>query len=409
MTIPKEIKDIIDNAVKNGELTKQKRNLVVQMAMSMGVDKNDVYQYIDEAERIKAHTIVIERAPEDEPVIDLTEPTPPPYQPTQKESDGFSIPQKIQDLIALALQDRVLTYKERQIIVSEAVNTGMDESTINRYIDDELAKRLQSYTKEELKHCPACGAQIPLISDECFYCGSALETDSTRKVIKVTGNAANVIQQENQQTAEAQRNIQQCPDCGAPFPLVSHICTHCGHVLHENRGTDYNIRSLIDNIVSCINSLRKAQKPNFVNIFLYNIEIVIIIVGLILLLDYKETLCLARGTGALCGLFLVPIGMFIPLFTNRDWTVKRANKGENPWKISPVEAADIAFYNALVQYEKFASQINTIYGKNAEAQNELARLNNEINTIKKERKNNLISIAIVYAVIIALLITIKCL
>ena len=57
MTIPKEIKDIIDNAVKNGELTKQKRNLVVQMAMSMGVDKNDVYQYIDEAERAKAQKL----------------------------------------------------------------------------------------------------------------------------------------------------------------------------------------------------------------------------------------------------------------------------------------------------------------------------------------------------------------
>ena len=57
MTIPKEIKDIIDNAVKNGELTKQKRNLVVQMAMSMGVDKNDVYQYIDEAERVKAQKL----------------------------------------------------------------------------------------------------------------------------------------------------------------------------------------------------------------------------------------------------------------------------------------------------------------------------------------------------------------
>lgn len=47
MTIPKEITDIIDQLVKSDGLTKQKRNLLVQMAISMGVDKNDIYQYID--------------------------------------------------------------------------------------------------------------------------------------------------------------------------------------------------------------------------------------------------------------------------------------------------------------------------------------------------------------------------
>ncbi|MBQ2097476.1 MAG: hypothetical protein II480_04810, partial [Bacteroidales bacterium] len=77
----------------------------------------------------------------------------------------------IAGLTALALQDRILTYKERQVIVKEAVKEGTSLQEINSYLDDALTERLKSFSKEELKHCPYCGAQIPLLSDVCLFCG----------------------------------------------------------------------------------------------------------------------------------------------------------------------------------------------------------------------------------------------
>ncbi len=55
----------------------------------------------------------------------------------------MAVSKKIVDLTRLALQDRVLTYTERQTIV-------------------------------KLRNCPSCGGQIPLISDQCLYCGTFL-------------------------------------------------------------------------------------------------------------------------------------------------------------------------------------------------------------------------------------------
>ena len=76
------------------------------------------------------------------------------------------------DLIKLALEDRELTFKERQVIVEAAVKEGASVAEINAVLDNMVALRLRSYSKEQLKRCPSCGAQIPLISDDCFYCGA---------------------------------------------------------------------------------------------------------------------------------------------------------------------------------------------------------------------------------------------
>ncbi|MBO7141538.1 MAG: hypothetical protein J6V76_00275, partial [Bacteroidales bacterium] len=86
----------------------------------------------------------------------------------------MKITKKIKRLVDLALSDSVLTYVERQTIVKTAINSGISEKEINQYIDNALRKRLKSYTKEELQHCPFCGAQIPLVSDECLFCGNSL-------------------------------------------------------------------------------------------------------------------------------------------------------------------------------------------------------------------------------------------
>ena len=148
----------------------------------------------------------------------------------------MAISKKILDLAHLALSDRVLTYTERQTIVKAALEEGTPASEINSVLDNMLTQRLKSYTKEELRNCPHCGAQIPLISDTCLFCGGSLNSDSqpTPPTPTVTGAEAEIIQHENLSTAAEHRNIKHCPDCGAPYPLVSNICPQCGHVLHEH-------------------------------------------------------------------------------------------------------------------------------------------------------------------------------
>ena len=47
----------------------------------------------------------------------------------------MAIPKHIIDLTALALQDRVLTFKERQTIIVEALKAGVTAEEINHYID----------------------------------------------------------------------------------------------------------------------------------------------------------------------------------------------------------------------------------------------------------------------------------
>jgi len=80
----------------------------------------------------------------------------------------MAVSKKIVDLTRLALQDRVLTYTERQTIVKVALDEGISEQEINAFLDNMLAQRLKSFTKEELRNCPSCGGQIPLISDQCL-------------------------------------------------------------------------------------------------------------------------------------------------------------------------------------------------------------------------------------------------
>ena len=320
----------------------------------------------------------------------------------------MAIPKKIIDITSLALQDRILTHKERQTIVAEALKMGVDEVEISRFIDTAFSKRLQSYTKEELKRCPSCGAQIPLISDECFYCGCSLEVgDQKRQVIQVAGSAADIIRAENQQTADEQQNIQQCPDCGAPFPLVSHICTHCGHVLHAQVGSELNIKQLLSNINASIDALRNAPKPGFFRILWFNIEVVLFFMGLILVLGRSgNDLCSPRDFYQTCGFSLFVICALTVMFGNRDWSVTDGTKA-SPWKKSPVEAADKAYYDALNQYKMHTSQANTLYGKSDEARTVLDSFAAQIRKERNKRTINRILIAIIYIAMIAVTVTLK--
>ena len=388
MTLPKEITDIIDQLVKTDGLTKQKRSLVVQMAISMGVDKNDIYQYIDEAERAKSHTIVVGQVQEDETVLDLTQPTSPPYQPTPKaseqnatppkESDGYTIPQKIQDLTALALQDRVLTFNEREVIVQAAIKAGVFETRINEYLDNALQERLKSYTKEDLQHCPHCGAQTPLISDKCLFCGTVLRVEGkTAAPINITGEEARIIQQENRQTDIERHNIKNCPDCGAPFPLISNVCPSCGHILHEQTGSALNIDTLIEGINSSHNKMKAVPMPNLVEMLKHYFGLIACFLWLASSNLISNEIIAGYATTAFFIAALVGLIM---------------------WRKSTFKNANDTYHEAKNDFQKYLRMVSTFYGNHTDAKNLIAQFSDTLKLYEQTYKSSQQKLAL-YAII----------
>lgn len=161
----------------------------------------------------------------------------------------MKVSKKIKDLVSLALEDRILTNVEKQTIIDAAVAEGNTVEDITAFLDNAIKQRLQSYTKEELTRCPHCGAQIPLISDNCIFCGESLNASNKEKRhINRSGKSFDIIRNENIKTETERRNAKQCPNCGAPFPLLGNVCTSCGHILHESTSSDYNINNLIQKL-----------------------------------------------------------------------------------------------------------------------------------------------------------------
>ncbi|MBO4772100.1 MAG: zinc ribbon domain-containing protein [Bacteroidales bacterium] len=347
----------------------------------------------------------------------------------------MAISNHIIQLVAEALKDKVLTTVEKQTIIAEAMSQGISFDEVNGYITNALKVRLQHYAKEDLKKCPHCGAQIPLVSDVCLFCdqslkGSGDNTVSTADIresgdnytksqnlhpcpqcgapntlnakkcfacgtkLRALDDAFNIIQRENQSTAEEQTNIKNCPNCGAPFPLVSNICPHCQHVLHEQTDSEHNIRQLLGNITQSINMLKTMRKPTFGMVLKFRISVVLFyFAASLLIIGQLGATQFHEGCNGLSMLILF-ISLGLLYFTHKN--------NDN----SPVQQADNLFYNALHNYEMYARQTETIYGDNAEARKLLDNFSSEIEGYKKSRSKNRKNIAILTLCLLALPIVI---
>ncbi len=287
---------------------------------------------------------------------------------------------EIKKLTAFALSDRVLTDLERYTIVNKAIRNGIRSEEINQYLDDQLNLRLKSYTKVDLRDCPFCGAQIPLISDECMYCGKPLEhiEGSTNIAFNISGKEADIIRSENQRVEQERHGITNCPDCGAPFPLISNICESCGHVLHERTENALNIKNLLTNMQRSIDRVNKAPKPTVLQIIMYwfyyilmILSIFAFIVGIIADNEVGKIISLAGF-----------IGGIIAMGTN---AVLNDTK-------SPVLIADGEYYKAKHSYEMFAREVDTLYGDDDEAQKMLSNFSSTLKLLKRERYQNRIKV-----------------
>ena len=328
----------------------------------------------------------------------------------------MAISKHIKDLVALALQDRVLTYKERQTIIEEAKKTGVNVNETEEYLNDALHERLKSYSKEDLTRCPACGALVPLISDDCLFCGTHLyKGEAERQVIKVSGAAADIIREENRQTDIQQQNLNQC-QCGAPFPLVSNICSYCGRVLHKNQDSEQNIKNLIMNIQASLARLRSTMRPSFWMVLKYRMNLICFYMAAAFLVLYTIFDNASYITISCC--CFLPFAFIFMVFANRGSVRQSAppfdfsttylvdvffyyafEVGEAD---SPVQRADNEYYDALHTYENYQRQTATIYGANPEAQQILADFATEISGFKKSRNRNRNIIALLMIAVMSL-------
>lgn len=296
------------------------------------------------------------------------------------------IPQKIIDLTKLAISDRILTYTERRTIVDAAIKEGVSEMEINQYLDNALHQRLQSYTKEELKSCPFCGAQIPLVSETCLFCGNNLEKPTGISKLDITGYEADIIRRENLRTKQEKQNIKTCPDCGAPYPLISNICTNCGHVLHEQTDSELNIRNLINNIKQSIKEISNCPKNTYGQVIM--LRIIYVCLGMAILY------CIWPGFIIIIGGLLVSAG---PAFL-----IEYVQTKENFDTLSKNQI-DIQYFNAIFSMEMYIRQIETLYGSNQEAKTLLSEYAKLIDIHKEQRDKRNRKFAIKYTISIALI------
>lgn len=261
------------------------------------------------------------------------------------------ISKNVADLTALALRDRVLTYRERQIIVDMALKEGCSIDEINAFVDSALNERLKSYSKEDLRYCP---------------------------------------------------------QCGVPFPLVSNVCTNCGHVLHEQKDSELNVHNLLKNIQQSIDELKSTPKPTLWQVLWYRKKLFLLFAALMFLCAAIKGIWYTPSATTVIVLFIVSIVLwFVALLSDstsdfKFWhTGKLAARAEK----SPVRLADDRYYSAMHRQEMYAAQINTLYGNNSEAQALLDDFSSLANAFKKEhvRNRNMLTISIIGVVFASLL------
>ena len=368
--IPQSIKEIIASAIANNQMTFAKKVELIQLAEKENIKHSLIEKYINRA--LRKHlsdypSSGLQRCPDCKEFI-TNETQLCPF-------CGYNlIWRKIKGLTMLALSDRVLTDLERKTIVKTAIQGGIKPNEINEYLFNALNQRLKSYTKVDLRDCPYCGAQIPLVSDECLYCGKPLEhiEGTNTEPFKISGAEAKIIVGENLRIEEERHNLKECPDCGTPFPLISNICPSCGHVLHERYENKLNIKNLLNNIMRSINRVNDAPKPKVYQIIGYWLFYILLLISIF---TFVTAIAFQSEAGKMLAMAEIIASLFVMCMNAKDTR-------------APAQIADGEYYKAQYAYEMYARQVETLYGDDPEARPLLKKFEAAIKRLKHERDSN---------------------
>lgn len=98
---------------------------------------------------------------------------------------------QLEKLVDMALEDGVITEKEKTILVKRAKSLGVDLDEFEMYLDSRLAslsntqKTTPSQKKfGELLKCPSCGASVPSFTIICKDCGFEFRNISVNSSVK---------------------------------------------------------------------------------------------------------------------------------------------------------------------------------------------------------------------------------
>ncbi|MCQ2250313.1 MAG: zinc ribbon domain-containing protein [Bacteroidales bacterium] len=285
----------------------------------------------------------------------------------------MEIPAQIKELVDLALKDAIITPLERQTIVNEAIDCGIRESEINKYINQKLDEKLSKRSKDQLKACPKCGAQIPLLADNCPYCGHEYsKADISDKKQTADSHAAAIIESENQRIEDEKQNLEHCPNCGHPYPLISNICPACKHVLHHNEENELNIQRLIDKIKDGANRIKKVEGPSIGNILLFRGCATSLFVIAVMILYFTK---FPSGYLLTLAAIAAPFGLICLFFDN----------SQN----NPVDRFNRAYNKFLSEIKVAYNHINNFYGDHQEAYSLLDDTSKMLHQLNEQREQEI--------------------
>ena len=109
------------------------------------------------------------------------------------------IPEELNALIQQYLTDGVLTDKERQVILDEAEEMGLNRKKIDLILDAEVQKIEQqtdaTVRRMKSKACPYCGAPIPQLTDKCPACGQFITPEASDELKEIIDNLEEALVQ----------------------------------------------------------------------------------------------------------------------------------------------------------------------------------------------------------------------
>lgn len=102
---------------------------------------------------------------------------------------------QLEKLVDMALEDGVITEKEKDILMKRAKSLGIDLDEFEMYLDSRLASlsNTQNTTVSQNKlrdllKCPSCGASVPSLSITCIECGFVFRSVSANSSVKELSN-----------------------------------------------------------------------------------------------------------------------------------------------------------------------------------------------------------------------------
>lgn len=298
------------------------------------------------------------------------------------------VPQRISDLTTLALKDGVMTFRERQVIEEEGIRLGMEASELKNYLDEAIRSRISQESKDTLQACPGCGGQIPLLSKQCQYCGHTFgKVAANIYKVREGDEAAQIIEQENADTEANRKNISNCPNCGAPYPLISNICGHCHHVLHEPNYDPLNVDRLIKRIRKCISSANKSV-PTLGELLKKNWFLYLTILNLMLYAVVAHYFGIAWTLLAMIVLFIVQVWFL------GDKILKSTS--------NQVENRDRQYYLAQTRFQMLSSEVSVLYGNHPEMSGLISHLSTVLEAVSGKRNSTRKRVLIINTVLVVI-------